>query len=298
MANGMKKLLGNLKKTWQKFNDDNGGLMAAGVAYYGAVSFFPLLLTLISVVGLVLQFTTAGQNAETELLQTVAEHFSPALKENVATALEQVRTGAQTSGPIGLITLLFGAMAIFIQFENAFDVIWNVKPPESKGVWGAVSRVLFQRFLAFLMVMGLGVLLLVIVVVGVVMNAAAEYSSNILPGTDWLWSLGQMVLPMILNAGVFTLTYRLLPKVPVDWSEALQGGVLASIVWEIGRYILTWFLVGNQYSSAYGVIGSFIAVLLWLYYAFTVLFLGAEFIQCICESCNVNRPPASQSSDG
>lgn len=130
------------------------------------------------------------------------------------------------------------------------------------------------------------------------MNAAAELSSDILPGTDWLWTVGQMVLPMILNAGVFTLIYRLLPKVPVKWSEAFQGGLLASVVWEIGRYVLTWFLVASKYSSAYGVIGSFIAVLLWLYYSFSVLFLGAEFIQCICDRCNVNRPPASPAGNG
>ena len=60
----MKNPFPNLPRTWQRFNDDNGSLLAAGVAYYGALSFFPLLLTLISGVGLVLQFTDAGQHAE------------------------------------------------------------------------------------------------------------------------------------------------------------------------------------------------------------------------------------------
>jgi uncharacterized BrkB/YihY/UPF0761 family membrane protein len=64
----MKNPFPNLPRTWQRFNNDNGSLLAAGVAYYGALSFFPLLLTLISGVGLVLQLTDAGQNAEAQLL--------------------------------------------------------------------------------------------------------------------------------------------------------------------------------------------------------------------------------------
>jgi membrane protein len=95
-----------------------------------------------------------------------------------------------------------------------------------------------------------------------------------------------LVLPVLLKAAVFTLIYRWLPKPDVRWSEALRGGIFASIVWEIGRNVLTCFLVGAKYSSAYGVVGSFIVVLLWIYYAITVLFLGAEYIQCICEKCD------------
>ncbi len=282
----MKNPFPNLPRTWQRFNDDNGSLLAAGVAYYGALSFFPLLLTLISGVGLVLQFTDAGQNAEAQLLETVGTQFSPALEQHVGTAMEQVRDGAGTSGPIGLITLLFGAMAIFIQFENAFDVIWKVDPPESKGALNAIKRVLFQRFLAFLMLAGLGVLLLAILVIGIALSIAADYSREVLPGSGSLWTMLKFLLPVLLNAAVFTLIYRWLPKPTVRWSEALRGGIFGSIVWEIGRNLLTHFLVGAKYSSAYGVVGSFIAVLLWIYYAITVLFLGAEYIQCICKKCD------------
>lgn len=286
LKTGMKNPFPNLPKTWQRFNDDNGSLLAAGVAYYGAVSFFPLLLTLISGVGLVMQFTAVGQNAEAQLLETVGTQFSPALEQHVATAMEQVRDGAGMSGRIGLVTLLFGAIAIFIQLENAFDVIWNVDPPKSKGVINAVKRVIFQRFLAFLMLLSLGILLLAILIVGITLEVVAERSQNVVPGGDLLWKFTQLALPVILNAAILTLIYYWLPKPTVRWSEALRGGIFASITWEIGRNVLTHFLVGAKYSSAYGVVGSFIAVLLWIYYAMTVLFFGAEYIQCICRKCD------------
>ncbi len=276
----------NVQRIWKRWTDDNGSLLAAGVAYYGALSFFPLLLTLISGVGLLLKFTLAGRNAETELLNAVGSQLSPALQVHVAEALDQVRSGAQTTGPIGLVSLLFGAMAIFVQFETAFDIIWNVEPPESRGILAAIWRVIFHRGLAFLMLCSLGVLLLVILILGITLSAAAEYSSSVLPGSDRYWAIIRFCVPMVLDAGVFALTYRWLPKVHVRWTEAIRGGIFASIIWEIGRYLLTHFLIGTRYSSAYGVVGSFIAVMLWIYYAVTVLFLGAEYIQCVCRNCD------------
>jgi len=275
------QIISDLKDTFRRWSDDNGSLMAAGVAYYGALSFFPLLLTLISGIGLMLQFTVAGQNAEQQLLEAVGNQMSAELQQHIASALDQVRSGANMGGPVGLMTLLFGAMAIFVNFDSAFDVIWNVDPPESKGMLAAVKRVIFQRGLAFVMLLGLGVILIVVQVAGIAISAAAEMSDSLLPGGERLWTFGRVLLPLILNSAVFTLIYRLLPKPSVSWKEALQGGAFAGVVWEVGRQVLTLFLVGTKYSSAYGVVGSFIAVMLWIYYAVTVLFLGAEYIQSI-----------------
>jgi len=107
----------NVQRIWKRWTDDNGSLLAAGVAYYGALSFFPLILTLISGVGL--------------------------------------------------------------------------------------------------MLCGLGVLLLIILIVGIALSAATEYSSAILPGSDRWWAVVRLCIPMVLDAAVFALTYRWLPKVQV-----------------------------------------------------------------------------------
>ncbi len=279
------QIIGNLKETFRRWGDDNGSLMAAGVAYYGALSFFPLLLTLISGAGLILQFTTAGQNAEQQMLDAVGQQMSAELEQHIATALDQVRSGANTGGPIGLISLLIGAMAIFVQFDAAFDVIWNTGASETKGAVAAVKRLILHRGVAFLMLIGLGVVLITIQVVGVAMTAAAQISDSILPSGNRLWSFARFVLPPILNGLIFTLIYKWLPRVPVAWKEAVQGGIFAAVVWEVGRQLLTHFLVGTKYSSAYGVVGSFIAVMLWIYYGVSVLFLGAEYVQSVCAKC-------------
>jgi len=56
---------------------------------------------------------------------------------------------------------------------------------------------------------------------------------------------------------------------------------LAACIWELGREVLGVFLIGMRYTSAYGAIGSFIAILLWCYYGISILFFGAEYVQVL-----------------
>jgi uncharacterized BrkB/YihY/UPF0761 family membrane protein len=55
--------------------------------------------------------------------------------------------------------------------------------------------------------------------------------------------------------------------------------MLAAAIWEIGRQILASLLIGTRYTAAYGVLGSFIGLMLWCYYGVAVLLLGAEYIE-------------------
>ena len=94
------------------------------------------------------------------------------------------------------------------------------------------------------------------------------------------WS-AQILVSWMLNAAVFQLLYYTIPNTKVPWLAALNGGVFAALIWEIGRQLLASYVIADRYDSAYGVIGAFIAIMLWAYYASTVLFFGAEFVQTI-----------------
>ena len=65
--------------------------------------------------------------------------------------------------------------------------------------------------------------------------------------------------------------------------------ILVAVIWKLGMIVLTNWLIGEKY-TAYGIVGSFVAIMLWMYYASAVIFLGAEFVQVLCRRCN--RPPA------
>jgi membrane protein len=74
-----------------------------------------------------------------------------------------------------------------------------------------------------------------------------------------------------------------LPKPYIRWGEALRGAVLTAILWEAGRQALAAYLLRLNYPSAYGVVGSFLAVMLWAYYGSLVILFGAEYVRVLRE---------------
>jgi membrane protein len=274
---------------YERWTKDDGWLMAAAVAYYVGLSFFPLLVMLLSGFGLFLRFTEPGQDAKLALLELVASYMAPGMQSYVATTLDNVQTRAILNGPLALLGVVLTAMAGFVYFERAFDRIWGVPQAYRVGIVGAITDVLIRRGVAFVLMMSFGVVIMTIFFTGIVLSALQQFTEEYLHPPEGFWRLTQIGATLTLNAIMFTLLYRLLSKVRVRWREALRGGVVAALFWELGRQGLTWYLVQSSYGSAYGVIGSFIAVLLWCYYAVAVVFFGAEYIQEFCRYCDGER---------
>jgi membrane protein len=240
-----------------------------------------MLLVMLSGVGWLLQSTNLGQDAEAHVMRAVEEQLSPNLRAQVQTVFDQVRDKAVVGGPIGLLTLLVAAIAVFAQFDAAFDRIWNVPESPGRGIWGSIKHVLFARLKAFLMLFALGAVVLAVFISGMALTQVELLADGRVPWSDWLnWPL-QFAATFALNAVTFTLVYRWLPKVEVPWKAALGGGLLAAVIWEIGRQVLAAVVIGQKYSSAYGVVGAFLAIMLWAYYGVSVLLFGAEFAQTL-----------------
>jgi membrane protein len=264
---------------YDRWSLDEGPVMAAAVAYYVALSFFPLVLVLISGLGLFFRFAHSGTDAQQAVLNLIESDLSPSARASVEQALDQVRDRSTIHGPIALVMMLFSAIAGFVQLQQAFDRIGDIPRGGSKGIVHAVRMVLFERLIAFLMLCGLALLVTAVFVGTLVLFALEHYTKGIIPGTHLFWRPLQSLGSFATNTLLFSLIYRSLPKSPAPFKYCFRGGLLAALIWEIGRQILAALLIGTRYTAAYGVIGSFIGLMLWCYYGVAVLLLGAEYIQ-------------------
>jgi membrane protein len=267
----------------QGYSQHDGSLMAAAMAYYFALSLFPLLLVLVAGLGVALKSTVAGQDAQERLLVAIEQQVSPELSTQIGRALQTVSNNAASRGPIGFVVLLVTAIAIFTQVDHAFNRIWRLPDEHEESWFKWVGRLAFQRFKALLMLMGAGAFVIAATVASLIwagVQAAIEPTLRIDP--DIRWGLG-LLINTSLNFCAFTVIYRFVPRVSVRWSEALRGATVAAILWEIGRQVLGIYLFRQGYPTAYGVIGSFIAIMLWAYYAMIVVFFGAEYTRVVRE---------------
>jgi len=265
--------------TLQAWQEDDGGVLSASMAYYALLSLFPLLLILVSGLGFVLRFSPGAQDAQRQLIELLAQNTSPSVARHMGLVLDEVRVKATVGGPLGLAALLLAAIGIFTQLERAFNRIWKVKGPQSKGVLAAIRNVLVHRVRAFLMLLGVGLLVVAAFVAGIAASTARSVAVE-LPGGAALWRLAEAVLSVWLNWLLFALVYKTIPKTHVPWSDAVQGAAVAAVLWEINRQVLAALVIGEKY-SAYGIVGSIIVLMLWVYLASNILFLGAEYIQVV-----------------
>jgi membrane protein len=287
--NTIKRVLRQLYGTYECWDEDDVAQHAAAVSYYMALSFFPLLIVLFSVASTALHGTAWGQNARQELLDLISLQSAPQLAAYVATVLESAEVNAPTSGPLGFLMLIVAAMAVFSQFEQAFDRIWRTPEPKAKGLIPGLRDIIRRRLRAFLMLTAVSVLVLAGFLATMALSAAQKYLADRFPLPPSVWSLSTAAAAVAMNWPLFAVIYKVLPNVPVRWAEAARGAILAAALWEIGRRVLASLIIGTQY-SVYGVVGAFIAIMLWVYYAVTVIFLGAEFVQVARRASEVKCP--------
>jgi len=267
------------------FQDHEGTLSASGIAFYVALSFFPLLLVLVAGLSLILQWTQVGQSAWQTLHETIANQLSPDLAQQVGRTLRTVSDRAPSNGPIGFLVLIASAIAIFAQLDAAFDRTWRMPANPHASWFDWVKRLVFQRLKALGMLVGLGGFVVLAMVASMIVRAFEER----MPVGPWVeWATGLWV-NLLLNLLAFTIIYRVVPRAKIQWWDALRGGMLASVLWELGRQALTAYFLHLNYPSAYGIIGSFIAVMLWAFYASVVLLFGAEYVRVLREEAEDGR---------
>lgn len=160
--------------------------MAAGVAYYLALSLFPMLILLTAGLGLVFRFTSIGHDAEVQIVAVVTEHGSESLGHQVEEVLSQLREHSLVGGPLGLLTAVLAAIGVFYQFERAFDRIWRYKARPDASWWCACKRIVRQRLSAFCLLGCVGLAIVMVMLANLVVGFVQDWMIAIrrIPGSS------------------------------------------------------------------------------------------------------------------
>lgn len=280
--NNLKLLKDVAVGAWQRFERHECAASAATIAFFCGLSLLPGLLVLIAILAVVFETTSIGRDAEAEVMAAASAHLSPTLESSVKGLLDQAREGSRTSGPLGLLGLIASALAGFAQLDRTFDRMSTGKIPKSSraGPLGALLQFLRHRMMAFGLLCGVVFLVLATAVV----QAGSGMARSRLGLFGWRPPLPEALLeavagwpPAVLSsllAGV--LIYRALPERRPPWKAAVLGAAVYALLWTLGREFAALYLAHRGLADAYGVIGSFLLIQLWIYYAVLVLLLGGE----------------------
>lgn len=252
---------------WDK---DNAMRLAAAVAMYAILSLSPMLVITIKGLTLVL-----GQEAATQLIHRQVEGFlGPAGEQTVQSMItDTVKPDAGIlASIISLAVVLFTASGVFYELRGSLNAIWNVAPKPQGGLLASLRK----RALAFGMVLVLGALLLATMVFSTALIVVSEY----LPGeSSWFAVVIDIVASTLVVTILFGMIFRFLPDVRLTWREVLFGSLVTAVLFKLGQYAQALYFTYGSTASTYGAAGTFVVVLLWIYYSCWILFYGAELIQ-------------------
>ena len=252
---------------------DNALRLSAALAFYTALSLSPLLLTILAFGG----FIFGNEAAKTQLLSEVHNVVGPEGTQAVETILTNASTPSQgtIAMVVGFITILFGATGVFAQLQDALNTVWEVPPERTSGQTGLLK----SRLLGFAMVCGLAFLLLVTLIVNAGLTAMGGRFSELLPGWETLLQIANFLVSLGVTALLFAMIYKVLPQVNLRWADVWVGAALTTVLFTVGKYLVGLYLGWTAVASSYGAAGSFVVLLIWLYYSSLILLYGAEFTQ-------------------
>lgn len=279
-------MLDVLKQTVREFLDDRCTTLAAAISYYTVFALPPLLVLILTVVGLLVD----PNEVQGRISQEVGSLIGPDAARMIETMIAEA--GRMESGPaalVGVVALLFGATGAFIQLQGALNQAWDVPKQEQKG---GLRGQLLKRVLSLGMILGIGFLLLVSMALGALItamgDALARYLPDMLSGT--MLQVLQAVLSLLLVSALFAAIYRILPDVTIAWRDALIGGVVTGLLFVIGKTVIGFYLGTSEPGSAFGAAGALAAILVWIYYSAIIVLLGAEFTQVWARRQGRGRP--------
>lgn len=262
-----------LKETAQDWSDDDAGTLAAALAYYALLSLAPLLVISISVAGWFLGPEAARGRVAGELGAIVGGQAAQGVQAVVENAQQPAR--GLVSAVVGVITLFVGASGVFGQLQSSLNTIWEVKPRSDRGLLGKLR----DRFFSFTMVLGVAFLLLVSLVLSSVLSSVGRVLSDTLPGGATLWQVVNFALSFAVVTVLFALIFKVIPDAKVQWRDVWLGAAVTALLFAVGKQLLGVYLGKAAVGSAYGAAGSIVALVVWVYYAAQILFVGAEFTQ-------------------
>ena len=89
-------------------------------------------------------------------------------------------------------------------------------------------------------------------------------------------NLGLLFLVVTL---VFTVIFKVLPDAWIHWKDALIGACFTSVLFLIGKFLISYYLGFSKSMNLYGAATSIILLLSWVYYSSLILYYGAEFTE-------------------
>ena len=239
---------------------------AGAVAYYFLLSIVPILLIFLYLFDTVLNNYPFVSENFYKLASLINENLTPQFFENLGLNTSV----AKTFGIFGLLSMLWSSRLIMSSVQRAFDIIFVSRQRRNFFLFNLISLVFVPA--VFVLVLLASALNLIFTYLG---SFLTDYGVKA-AGLIFLNAAGSIVPVLILFVTIFA-AYALLPR----RRPGVKASFFAALYFIVAFLLLKFFFSGIissvNFNLAYGIIGSLVILLIWVYLVCLLFFFYAEY---------------------
>lgn len=249
--------------------EDGGPRLGASIAFYSIFALAPLLVIAIAIAGAVFGEEAARGQIVQQIQGLVGETAARGIESLIQSASRK-ETSVWAS-IVGFATLLLGASGVFVEMKNAFDTMWKPEKPAT-----GLTMMLRARLTAIALVLGFGFLAIVSLLLSALLAGLAAYFGGLIPGAEAIAAVLDVALSTAVLTVAFAALIYFLPSAHIRPRAVWAGALTSAVLFAIGKHLIGLYLGRATVASSYGAAGSFVVVILWVYYSAQILLVGAE----------------------
>jgi membrane protein len=279
----VRQVISLFKETYRNWSDHQAPRLGASVAFYSILSLAPLSILVTAVVALAL----GQESAQGALIGQARELIGDRGAETVQTLLKNAQKPASGifASMVAFVTLLLGASGVFTELRDALNIVWNTKPQTTSGFMAMMA----QRLFSIGMVLSVGFLLLISLILSAGLAYMGRVFGQLMPMPNFVLQTINAVFSFVVVSVLLALLFKYVPATQVAWRDALVGSIGTALLFTIGKQLLGLYLARASVGSTYGAAGSFVAVVVWIYYSAQIFFFGAEFTHAYADAHKIER---------
>lgn len=255
-----------LLRSLDAFGRNNSTSMAAGIAYWTALSMFPLIVGLLSVLGYMFAAPADQRTVLNGLLGVV-----PVSEEFLKTTISEVIRNRGALSAVAAAGSIWSGAAVFAALRRGINNTWNVEQPRS---------FLFRRGIDFLMFLFLAAAVLLVMTYTTLGVTTVDSLPSWATGVHVISLTGRLMIELgilVITVGIFMVIYRLVPNVQKVWLDLWFGSTVGAVLFLAIRYGFSWFAANfGNFNAIYGSLGAIVALMIWSYLSAITILFGSQ----------------------
>ncbi|MEO5978377.1 MAG: YihY/virulence factor BrkB family protein [Chryseolinea sp.] len=279
----LKKVFPILKDAFLRLKRNEPLILASATAFFTLFSLTPILVILVNISSLLfrkIKITYA-------LFESIQRVFGNETSKQIQSIVENVKSfGGEWYITVGgFIFLLFVATNLLNIIQKAINQLWGIRKSRSKKIKYGVR----ERLIGILLILAIGFVFVISLLLDTSVAFLGGYLHKLIPTVDTIFiRTANIFFSVLVVTAWFTILFKILPDAVVNWNVAVVGGLLTSVLFSIGKWILGQLLDYSSMVTIFGAFASVFFILLFIFYSSLILYFGASFTYSYASA--TNRP--------